>query len=198
MKTKLFKILLTTPLLFTSPIIADKVTDPIDTAIQAYKEKDYKTALEELKYATAELQKLDTAENNKLLPEALEGWSMEIEDTGNRLAMNMLGGGQMIKAEYKNKNERIEIQIVANSPLISTVAMMVNNPMFSNVKGKEPFRYKKIKGVKEKQGTNSSITLLIAGQIMIKLEGNNLKDDKVLEAYLDRMDMKKIKNTLLR
>lgn len=198
MKTKLFKILLTTPLLFTSPIIADKVTDPIDTAIQAYKEKDYKTALEELKYATAELQKLDTAENNKLLPEALEGWSMEIEDTGNRLAMNMLGGGQMIKAEYKNKNERIEIQIVANSPLISTVAMMVNNPMFSNAKGKEPFRYKKIKGVKEKQGTNSSITLLIAGQIMIKLEGNNLKDDKVLEAYLDRMDMKKIKNTLLR
>lgn len=198
MKQRLLTTLVALPLLLTSSTLADKVTDPIDTALKAYKEKDYKTALEELKYASAELQKLDTAENNKLLPEVLEGWTRTIEENSGQLAMNMLGGGQMIKAEYTHENERIEIQIVANSPLISTVAMMINNPMFSNAKGTEPFRYKRIKGIKEKEGTNTNITLLMAGQIMIKLEGDSLQDDKVLETYLDKMDMNKIKSSLLR
>jgi hypothetical protein len=111
--------------------------------------------------------------------------------------MNMFGGGSMTTAEYTRGNERIRIQIAANSPMIATVAMMISNPMFAGSDGNEPYRYKRIKGIKKKQGEKSEITLLIAGQIMIKLTGNRLRDDAVLESYLDQMDMKKIKSSLL-
>lgn len=197
MKKRVLSILLATPLLFTLPLTADNVTDPIETALKAYKDKDYKLAIDELKYATAALQKLDAEENKKLLPDPLDGWTKTEGDTSGQAAMNMFGGGSMTTAEYRRDNEQIEIQIIANSPMIATVGMMINNPMFAGSDGSEPYRYKRIKGIKQKDGSTVEITLLIAGQIMIKLSGNNLKESSVLEAYLDKMDMKKIQSALL-
>lgn len=197
MKTKLLTILCSTSLLLTIPLMADKITDPIETALKAYEDKDYKLAIEELKYATAELQKLDAEENKKLLPDPLEGWTKSEGDNSGQAAMNMFGGGSMTTAEYTRSSEQIEIQIIANSPMIATVAMMISNPMFAGADGGEPFRYKRLKGIKQKNGSTTEITLLMAGQIMIKLTGENLKEESVLEAYLEKMDMKKIQNSLL-
>ncbi|MGC9351457.1 MAG: hypothetical protein ACP5D3_05670, partial [Sulfurovum sp.] len=75
--------------------------------------------------------------------------------------------------------------------------MMISNPMFAGNDGNEPYRYKRLKGIKNKKGESSEITLLMAGQIMIKLTGNRLREDTVLEQYLDQMDMKKIQSALL-
>lgn len=198
MKKRVLTILLAASLLLTTQGIADNVTDPIKTALKAYKDKEYKVAIEELKYATAALQKLEAEENKKLLPDPLDGWEKREGDSrGQQMAMGMLGGGTMTTAVYTRRNERIEIQIIANSPMLATIGMMINNPMFAGSDGNEPYRYKRIKGIKKKQGSKSEITLLLAGQIMIKLEGNNLKEDDILEEYLDEMDMRKIKAALL-
>lgn len=197
MKKDIITALLAAPLLITIPTMADNVTDPIETALKAYGEKEYKLAIEELKYATAALQKLDAEENKKLLPEALDGWQKKEGDNSGQAAMNMFGGGSMTTAEYTRGNERIEIQIVANSPMIATLGMMINNPMLTGSDGSEPYRYKRLKGIKQTNRGTTEITLLMAGQIMIKLTGKGLKEENILKAYLDTMDMKKIQNTLL-
>jgi hypothetical protein len=197
MKTSLSILLFAAPRLFTVHLQADNITDPIQIALKAYKDKEYKLAIEELKYATAALQKLEAEENRKLLPDPLDGWEKKEGDESGQAAMNMFGGGSMTTAEYTRGDEHIEVQIIANSPMIATVAMMINNSMFSGAEGGEPYRYKKLKGIKQKNGDTTEITLLMAGQIMIKLTGKNLKEERLLEQYLDKMELQTIQSKLL-
>ncbi|MDQ7084546.1 MAG: hypothetical protein Q9M36_06285 [Sulfurovum sp.] len=199
MKKTLLSSLTALAILSTSALHADEIIDQMNTAIEAYKDKDYKGAMDELKFTIAQMQKLDDAENQKLLPSALDGWSMTIGDNGTQAAMSMLGGGgTSIEANYSKDNESINIQILANSPMISMMSMMINNPMIAQSDpSTEAYRYKRIKGIKKKDGSTTEITLLIVGQIILKLSGTNLKDDAVLEQYLDVIDIKKLKSSLL-
>lgn len=197
MKKILFTVVLLVQMVLGIQLFADEVTDPIDTALKAYKDKDYKLAMDELKYATVVLQKLDAAQNQKLLPDPLKGWNKTEGDKGAQAAMSMLGGGSMTSANYTHDAETIEIQIIANSPMIATIGMMISNPMFAQGEGSEPYRYKRLKGIKQKDESQTEITLLLAGQIMIKLTGENLKNDDILVQYLDKMDMKNIQISLL-
>lgn len=186
--------------LMNSVVIADDITDQIKLGVTAYEDKDYRTAVEELKFVVAQLEKLKNKQNQTLLPEALEGWKSENKGGNNdsQIAMSMLGGGTSIKGKYTRKAERVEIEVLANSPLLSMMTMMLNNPaMMAGQKNTEPFRYKKAKGMKKKNGDTIEITLLLAGQIMIKVVGNHLKDEKVLSEYLDAFDLAKLKAALL-
>ena len=200
MKKILIKSLTVLTLLTTSSLMADEITDQINEGLKAYEEKDYKGAIEELKFALAQIEELKSKENNKLLPKPLKGWTFkESKDKGGAAVMAMFGGGgSSMKGDYEKDNEHVEIEIVANSPLIAMVNMAITNPaMISNDPSSELYRYKRIKGIKKKEKDMIEITLVMVGQIMIKLTGKKLKDEKVLEGYLDSMDMKKIKEELL-
>ena len=190
---------LTTLALLSTSVCADEIMEQMNEAIKAYQDKDYKGAMDELKFITAQLQKMDAAENQKLLPAPLDGWKMKEGDNGGQAVMSMLGGGgTSMQAIYTKGSENIEIQIMANSPMISMMSMAISNPaLMAADPTSTPFRYKRNKGVKKKEGTNTEISLLISGQILIKLTGENLKDDKVLEDYLDHIDIKALKSNLL-
>ncbi|MEA2048120.1 MAG: hypothetical protein U9O64_06685 [Campylobacterota bacterium] len=195
------KILLSTLALYTlfsTYSGADEITEQLNIAIKAYQEKDYKGAMDELRFVTAQLQKLDAAENQKLLPAPLDGWNIE-NKSDTQAVMSMLGGaGTSMEAVYTKDTQRVNIQIVANSPMIAMMSMAISNPaLMAADPSTKPFRYKKNKGMKRKEGSSSEITLLIAGQILLKLEGSDLLDDTVLVQYLDAIDIKKLKTELL-
>ena len=198
MKKILLAGLVTLPMLMSTPLIADEIEDQIQAGLKAYQDKDYKIAADELKFAMAQVEKLAQNDNQKLLPPALDGWSMKADDSTAQAAMSMMGGGTSMGANYTHGNENVHIQIIANSPMIAMVGMMINNPMMAAAdENTKPYRYKRIKGIKQTEGTNTEITLLLVGQIMIKIDGENLKDTAVLEQYLDKMDMKALKEALL-
>ncbi len=198
MKRLLLAGLISLPMLMSTALMADDIEDQIQAGLKAYQDKDYKIAVDELKYAMAGLEKLAQNDNQKLLPPALDGWTMKTDDGTTQAAMSMMGGGTTIGANYTRGNENVHIQIIANSPMIAMVGMMINNPMMAAAdENTKPYRYKRIKGVKKVEGTNTEITLLLVGQIMLRLDGENLKDPAVLEQYLDTMDMKALKEALL-
>lgn len=198
MKQILLTGLLALPMLMGSPLMADDIEKQIQAGLKAYQDKEYKIAVDELKYAMAELEKLAQTENIKLLPPALDGWTMKADDGMAQSAMSMLGGGTSVGATYTNAGESIHIQIIANSPMIAMAGMMINNPMMASMdETTKPYRYKRIKGVKKTEGSDIEVTLLLVGQIMIRIDGENLKDPAVIEQYLDTMDMNKIKEELL-
>ena len=198
MKKILLAGLVTLPMLMSTPIMADEIEDQIQAGLKAYQDKEYKIAVDELKFAMAQVEKLAQNDNQKLVPPALEGWSMQADDSTAQAAMSMMGGGTSIGANYTRGNENVHIQIIANSPMIAMVGMMINNPMMAAAdENTKPYRYKRIKGIKQTEGTSTEITLLLVGQIMIKIDGENLKDSAVLEQYLDKMDMKALKEALL-
>jgi len=192
MKKLVFTTLLSA-LLLTPSLYADNVTDPIDTALESYKDKDYKTAIDELKYAITALQKLDSEVNKQLLPEPLAGWKKSDANSNSNPAMAVFGGGSMTSATYTRGKEKVEIEIIANSPMIASMSMLIANPMLmQSDPNQEPFRYKKAKGMKKKEGKKTEIVLLIGNQILLSLRGRNLQDSTTLDDYLKTMDLKKI------
>lgn len=203
MKKLLIAGMLILPIFASASLYADEITDQINEGLKAYAEKDYKTAVEELKFVTAQLQKLDAAKNQKLLPAPLAGWTTEkVDNSGNQMAMSMLGGGSNMKARYTKKGEKeteqIDIEIAANSPILAMMTMMINNPAVLGADDSmSPYRYKKIKGIKKVDKNSTEITLSVIGQIMIKITGTKLKDQAVLEQYLDTIDIDKLKAELL-
>ncbi len=200
MKNRIKALLLVIPFFMSTPAWADEISDQIKMGLTAYEEKDYRTAVDELKFVVALLEKLKNDQNLKLLPSALEGWEkVETDNKDNQVAMAMMGGGASMKGKYiRGEKEKVEIEILANSPLLSMMRMMLNNPaMMAGEKNTTPFRYKRSKGMKKVNGNKSEIMIVVAGQIMIKVVGSNLKDDAVLKEYLDAIDIAKLKGALL-
>lgn len=176
---------------------ADEITEQIQSGAQAYQQQDFQLAIEELNYAVAQIQEKLNAENATLLPEPLAGWTADsVENTSG--AMAMMGGGANMARDYRRGNETVNLNIIANSPMLSGMMAMFSNPMLlgSNPDMK-PYRYKRIKGLKETSGNTVTLTLMMMGQVMIKAEGQNLKDEKVLEAYLDKMDFERIQRAFV-
>lgn len=182
----------------STPTMADDISEQITAGLEAYNDKDYKIALEELQFATAQIQQLNQKEMLKLLPKALDGWTEEEAEGDNQLAMSMMGGGTTIQKEFSRDNESVKVMVMANSPMLPMMTMMMKNPaLMASQKGVKPYRYKRAKGMIKKENRKTEINLLVAGQILVQISGSDLKDDTVLEEYLKQMDLKKLKNALL-
>ena len=155
--------------------------------------------MEELKFVTAQLQQLNQEENQKLMPKALEGWTeKESSSRDNQVAMSMMGGGTTMKSEFQRNKEKVTVEVMANSPMMQMMTMMLKNPaMMAGQKNTKPFRYKKAKGMIKKEKTKTEITLVLAGQILVKVSGRRLEDDAVLKEYLEQLDFSKLKEALL-
>ena len=78
----------------SSVSIADAITDQLEAALKAYNTGDHRGAMNELKFATADLQQKINNENKQVLPEALTGWTAsEAEATSMGAGMmGMMGG----------------------------------------------------------------------------------------------------------
>lgn len=185
-----------------SNLYADEISDQIKTGLKAYEEKDYKLALEELKYAEAQLQEKVNQENSTLLPEPLEGWdAKEVKTT----SMAMAGGGTMMSREYTRGKQTLKLEIAANSPLLGMMSMMMKNPMMmSSNPDTKPYRYKRNKGMLEMKRSKLSAKLLLSGQILVSAELQDRDKDRlkekgkeVIEQHLDKLDFAKIKEALL-
>ncbi len=177
-------------------VMADEVEDQIKQGLQAYQSQDYRAAVEELNYAIAYIQEKLNAQNVELLPKPLKGWTASKTENASG-AMSMMGMGSHMSRSYQRGNERIEISITAGSPMVAGALAMINNPMMiSSNPDMKPFRYQRIKGIKEVSGNRIEITLTIAGQIMIQLTGSNT-EEAVIKQYLDAMNFDAIKKSFL-
>jgi hypothetical protein len=176
---------------------ADEITDQIASAREAYEQKDYTAAIDDLNFAIAQIQEVINSQNATLLPEPLEGWSAsEVENASG--AMTMIGGGTNMTRTYQRDDERVEINLIANSPWVMGMMQMLSNPMLMagnpNVK---TYRHNRIKGMKETSEGEVAVTLAVAGQIVVKVTGRNLATEATIEQYLDAMDFDRIQSTLL-
>lgn len=179
------------------PLAADEVKDQIQSAVEAYEQKDYRSAVDDLNYAIAQIQTLITTENAQLLPEPLEGWTAtEVENAD--AGMGMLGGGTNMTRHYQRDAEDVEINIIANSPWLASMMQIATNPMLmAGNPNLKPYRFGELKGMKETTEGSVEVSLMLAGQVMIKITGRHLSDEAVIEQYLEAMDFDRLEATLL-
>jgi hypothetical protein len=176
--------------------LADEIEDQIKLGLESYSSKEYKMAIEDLNYAVAQIQEKLNAQNALLLPEPMEGWKADkVSNAGG--AMAMMGSGTQLSRTYRRGGESIKIAIMSG-PIIASGLAMINNPMLlGNNPDTSPYRYKRIKGMKKVSGNKTEITLSLAGQVMVQLTAQGLKDEAAIKSYLDEMDFEKIKGALL-
>jgi hypothetical protein len=112
----------------------DNVLSTIREATRQYEAGDYTGAASNLDYAAQLVRQQKSERMKALLPEPLDGWEGK-EANAQALGAAILGGGVTVSREYKRGSSSISVEIVSDSPVLQSVLMMVNNPMFAGAGG---------------------------------------------------------------
>lgn len=160
-----------------SPVMADEITDTLQSAIEAYEDGDIQYALEELEYAKQQLAALKTDALTAFLPEPPDGWTREVS-TDYAAGMAMLGGGVGAEAVYSNGSESITITIMADSPMVMAMAGMVSNAAAIGATiervGREKF-----------MNQDGDLTGMIDSRIMVQSSGGDVETQIMLLELID-------------
>jgi len=121
--------------LYVQPICAeDNVLSTIREATRQYEAGDYTGAASNLDYAAQLVRQQKSERMKSLLPEPLKGWKGG-EANAQALGAAILGGGVTVSRDYKRGSSSMSVEIVSDSPVLQSVLMMVNNPMFAGAGG---------------------------------------------------------------
>ena len=165
------------------PASADEIEDSINTALEAYQAGDIAAAKGELDYVSQLLAQKQAASLGNILPAPFDGWSQEM--TGNEAAagMAMFGGGLGTGAEYRKDGSSVEIQVMADSPLMATMMALFNNPAMAGATGGQ---LKRVGGQKVIQTPDGELQAVVHNRFMISVTGSAEAADK--EAYFQAID----------
>jgi hypothetical protein len=172
--------------------------------------KEYKQAQLSLQDAINDLNNLIAADIAKSLPSEINGLKAEGDGDVNTSGMGMLGGGFTITKNYvnpANKENTAEVQLLANSPMISTMTMYLNNPamMGAEYKSVRVGTQRAIlksemedsyddKGVSKKIRSTEIQIPLTQTLITIKSQGFATEQDEL--AFAAKLDLAKLKAAL--
>ena len=178
--------------LFSTAAVADDVTDYINEALAYYQDGQYSDAVSSLNFAEQLIQQKKSSGLEAFLPEPLKGWKGEIA-TSQAAGAAMLGGGISAERRYNKGDSSIHIQIMADSPMLQGVMMMMSNPMFATSDGGKLERIEKQKAIVkfDPNTKEGKIQIVVANRFMVTVEGDGITD-KELKAYAKAIDYNKL------
>ncbi|WP_028582288.1 hypothetical protein [Desulfogranum japonicum] len=164
--------ILTTPLLVRAD---DTVLKTIDEAVKQYKAGDYAEAASNLDYASQLVRQQKSENMKKLLPPPLSGWKAG-ETNAQAIGSAVLGGGVTVSRDYYKGNSKLSLEIVSDSPVLQSVLMMINNPMFAGAGGgkletlngqRSIIKYDSVK-------RSGDIYVVVASRFMVTVKGDGI------------------------
>jgi len=166
----------------------DDVLTTVNEAVKQYKAGDLAGAASNLDYASQLVRQKKSERMKDLLPEPLAGWEGKPANA-QTLGTAVFGGGVTVSREYKKGDAKVFIEIVSDSPVLQSVMMMLNNPMFAGASGGN---LKTIKGqraiIKYDNGKRSGdVNIVVAGRFMVTLKGTRV-DQQTLIDYAEAVD----------
>lgn len=174
------------------PAFADDVTDYIDEALKFYKDGKFTEAVDSLNFAEQLIQQKKSAGLEAFLPQALSGWTAE-EPTNTAAGNAMMGGGISAERSYTKGDSSVKVNIVADSPLLQGVMMMMGNPMFAASDGGKVERIGGQKAVIKYNPAdkNGDIKIVVANRFLVTVEGYDVSDADLKE-YAKAIDYGKL------
>jgi len=180
----------------TAASLADEITDQIDKGKSLYSAQKYSPAIQELNFAVGQIQNKLADLYKTALPNASAGW--EADDAESQSAgLAFMGGGISVKRHfYKNEGASVDVEVVSDSPLLSSVMMMYGNPMFLG--GNKLVTVKGEKAVEEWNESDKSgkLSLVIESRILVTISGSSLASKDDLYTYANATDIAKLKAIL--
>lgn len=166
----------------SAPAAADEIEDSLALALEAYQNGDIADAKSEIDYVAQLLSQKQSAALMTILPPPFEGWSQE-ELENAAVGAAMFGGGMTASADYRRDNENVEIQVMADSPMLAAMMGMFGNPALAGATGG---KMKRIGGQKVIATQDGEIQAVISNRFMVQISGSASMEDK--EAYFTAID----------
>ncbi len=166
----------------------DDVLTTIDQAVKQYQAGDLAGAASNLDYASQLVRQKKSERMKDLLPEPLAGWQGK-PASAQTLGAAVFGGGVTVSRDYTKGDSSVSIEIVSDSPVLQSVMMMLNNPMFAGAAGGTLTTIKGQRAiVKYDPATRSGdINIVVAGRFMVTVKGSRV-DKESLAGYAEAMD----------
>jgi hypothetical protein len=164
----------------------------MDTARTQYESGELRKAVQSLQFAVASIQEKINLDLLKLLPEPLEGWQAEEPQAQSAGMAAMIAGTNLSRRYFQDGGAAVEINIMADSPLMPMMTMMLSNPMIMQTNpNARVYNHNGQRGMiqHEKHSDRWEISLLLANKILVKVDGSGLKDQESVEAYLKAVDI---------
>lgn len=187
-------------LIASAAAAADPVTDQMDAARRAYESGERRVAIQALQFAVTQIEEQITAEQLKVLPDPLPGWSAEAPTAQAGGLAAMIAGTNLTRAYRKDDSDaQVRISVTADSPLMSMMNILMSTPMLMQADpGSNAYSYSGFRGLLQNdEAGNTKISLMIGTRIMLQIEGSNGADRAALEAYLGAMDLNALEQALL-
>lgn len=175
--------------LYSQPSFAeDNVLSTIKEAIKQYQAGDYTGAASNLDYASQLVRQQKSEKMKGLLPEPPAGWQAG-EANAQALGAAILGGGVTVSRDYSKGSSSVSVEIVSDSPVLQSVLVMINNPMFSGAGGG---KLETVKGqraiVKYESGKKSGeLYIVVASRFVITIKGRQVTREDLL-AFAEIID----------
>lgn len=171
------------------PAWADDVIDQVNEGLKAYEAKDFSTAAVAFSAATNLIRQKQAEQLTALLPEALSGWTANDSESGSASPMAM-GGGIQAKRVYRKGRDQVTVTIMGQSPLLQSMSMMFNNPMFQSGNSKLVI----MDGRKVMQDKRqNSLTTMIANKLLVSVKGRRRAELDDVKAYFKAIDFAALK-----
>jgi hypothetical protein len=165
---------------------ADDIADAIQAALEAYQAGDVNAAKEELDFASQLLSQAKAAGLADFLPEPLDGWERS-EAESQAVGSAMMGGGLSASAAYTNGDTRVEIEMLADNPMVAAMAGMFSSTATMGAMG----TVKRINRQTVILTNDGELQALINNRILIQVRGDAPVED--MEAYFAAIDMDALK-----
>jgi hypothetical protein len=178
--------ILAASLALSGPVLADEIEDSIKEALTAYEKKDFSAAKHALDYASQLIAQKNAEGLGAALPEPLSGWSAEDVETQD--ASVAMFGGIRAGRNYARGDERVSLQILGDSPLLSTWMPMMANPAMAAAMGKMT-KVGKYRAIQTKDG---QVIVVVANRFLVMVDGSASIKDKV--DYAAAIDFEKLES----
>ena len=167
-----------------------EIKQAITTATEAYQTGELSQAVTQLDYAATLIRQLQAHELGKLFPEPLPGWQADKVDS-QAGAAGLFGGGINASRSYHQADNRLEINIMKDSPLLQTMGMLFSNPSMASMSGYKVTRIQGHTAMSKAEGGKRELQMLIENRILLQFNGRNLSEDD-LKAYAEAVDIEAI------
>ena len=174
--------LLLVAVLHTSVLHAeDNVLSTIREATRQYESGDYTGAASNLDYAAQLVRQQKSERMKSLLPEPLSGWEGR-EANAQALGAAILGGGITVSRDYKRGSSSLSVEIVSDSPVLQSVLMMVNNPVFAGAGGGKLENLKGQRAIlKFDSGKKSGeLYVVVDGRFVVTIKGRQVTREDLI------------------
>jgi hypothetical protein len=175
---------------------ADEVAQQLERSLKLYEDGKVSQAIEEVSFALAQMRQKKAELLGELFPDAPEGWkAAKAKSQAGGAAL--MGGGVSASRSYTQKDGKgqAEVEVVTDSPLIQSVAMILSNPMFlqSGQHGKL-VRINGEKALLKDEGKRAELQAIVNNKALMKaVVRNHDQAAELARSLAQGVDMERLK-----